>query len=47
MAVMKKHVARPAKVEEIVKALKKENPSWAKSRVYATAWAAYNKMKGK
>lgn len=38
---------RPSKVEDIVMALKREHPGWAKSRIYATAWAAYNKMKGK
>ena len=46
MAIMKHHVKRPAKVEEIVKALKRENPSWPKSRIYATAWSSYNKMHG-
>lgn len=38
---------RPKKVEDIVMALKRENPGWPKSRVYATAWSAYNKMKGR
>lgn len=38
---------RPAKVEEIVLALKREHPNWPKSRIYATAWAAYDKMKGR
>jgi hypothetical protein len=37
---------RPKKVEDIVMALKRENPSWPKSRIYATAWSAYNKTKG-
>ena len=33
--------------EGIVKALKREYPKWPKSRIYATAWDTYNKMKGK
>jgi len=37
----------PAKVDEIVKSLKKDNPSWSDSKVYAIAWSTYNKMKGK
>ena len=38
---------RPKKVEDIVKALKREYPKWPKSRIYATAWDTYNEMKGK
>lgn len=37
-------MAKPAKLEEIVTALKRENPDWPKSRIYATAWSTYNKM---
>lgn len=44
---MVKKPKRPKKVEDIVMALKRENPSWPKSRIYATAWSAYNKMRGK
>lgn len=35
----------PAKVDEIVKSLKKENPSWSDAKVYAIAWSTYNKSK--
>lgn len=34
---------KPKKLEEIVKALKRDNPSWPKSKVYAIAWSTYNK----
>ena len=37
----------PKKVEEIVSALEKNHPDWSKSKVYAIANAAYNKMRGK
>jgi len=33
----------PAKVDEIVKSLKKDNPSWPKSKLYAIAWSTYKK----
>ena len=33
-----------AKVDEIVKSLEKENPSWSKAKVYAIAWSTYKKM---
>lgn len=35
----------PAAVDKIVKSLKKDNPSWTKSRLYATAWSIYKKEK--
>jgi hypothetical protein len=35
----------PKKVEEIVSALERDHPGWSKSKVYAIANAAYNKMK--
>lgn len=35
----------PPKVDEIVKSLKKDNPSWPMSKVYAIAWSTYNKSK--
>lgn len=37
----------PKKVEEIVSALERDHPDWSKSKVYAIANAAYNKMKKK
>lgn len=33
----------PAGVEKIVNALKEENPSWPKAKIYAIAWATYKK----
>lgn len=35
----------PKKVEEIVAALERDNPSWSKGKIYAIANATYNKMK--
>lgn len=35
----------PKKVEEIAAALERENPGWSKSRVWATAWETYNRMR--
>jgi len=37
----------PKKVEDIVAALERDNPSWPKGKVYAIANATYNKMRGK
>lgn len=34
----------PKKVEEIVTALTRENPSWPKAKIWAIANAAYKKM---
>ena len=45
--ILLKEVVMPKKVEAIVAALEKENPSWSKSKIYAIANATYNKMKGK
>jgi len=36
----------PAKLDAIVKALKKKHPDWPESRVWATAQAQYKKIKG-
>lgn len=36
----------PAGVENIVKALKEDNPSWPLSKVYAIAWSSYKKKGG-
>jgi len=33
----------PAEVDKIVDALKKDNPSWPLSKVYAIAWSTYKK----
>jgi hypothetical protein len=35
----------PKKLEEIVSALEKKNPSWPKGKVYAIANATFSKMK--
>ena len=35
----------PAKVREIVKALKRDNPDWDEERYWKIAWSTYNKMK--
>jgi hypothetical protein len=35
----------PKKLEEIVSALERDNPSWPKGKVYAIANATLNKMK--
>jgi hypothetical protein len=35
----------PPGVDKIVKSLKEANPSWTKSRLYATAWSIYKKEK--
>lgn len=35
----------PKKVDDMVKELKKKNPSWPTSRLYATAWSVYKKEK--
>ena len=45
LAVGGHEMPKPKKLEDIVMALKRENPKWAKSRIYATAWSTYNKMK--
>jgi hypothetical protein len=37
----------PKKVDDIVAALKRDNPSWSDSKIYAIANATYNKMRGK
>lgn len=37
----------PKKVDDIVKALKRDNPSWPPSKVYAIANAAYKRSKSK
>ncbi len=35
----------PEGVDNIVKTLKKENPSWPMSKVYAIAWSTYKKSR--
>jgi hypothetical protein len=34
----------PQKVEDIVKALKRENPDWEEEKYWKIAWSTYNKM---
>ena len=37
----------PKKLDDIVSALKRDNPSWPESKVWAIAQCTYKKMQGK
>jgi hypothetical protein len=40
-------VVMPKKLDDIVNSLKRENPTWSESKVWAIAQSTYKKVKGR